>query len=99
MPRSKLSKRIAKEFTEYENSGSSAWNLTLDVPTRPEWLKELGRIEMTEASKESMCAGCIARVFSPSPKIQPLRKMNSEFEGGIRGLPQTSSIDGDTHEL
>ena len=31
---------IANRFSEYEASGSTAWDATVDVPHRPDWLKK-----------------------------------------------------------
>jgi hypothetical protein len=33
-------RQIANRFAEYEASGSTAWDATMDVPQRPEWLKK-----------------------------------------------------------
>ena len=33
--------RIAVEYAEYENSGSTVWDTLIDVSARPQWLKDL----------------------------------------------------------
>ena len=35
-----ITSRLAREYEAYEHSGSSAWDLTIDVRKRPQWLKQ-----------------------------------------------------------
>ena len=104
--RSKICKLIAKEFCEYENSGSSVWDLTLNVSSRPEWLKTMGEIEMEKSRASKMrYIDWISRCRTPT-KIQPMRHMNSSAghmnssaEDGNEGTPHPSSNMDDALEL
>ena len=64
--------RIAQRYAEYASSGSDAWDATIDVHSRPLWLKQLAGVE--ENTSESPAVNPLMadvantiRPFRPTP--------------------------------
>jgi len=80
-------RKIALEFTEYDESGATSWDTMMDVRSRPEWLKELGR-----AAKEASAsrAGASAKIslgkgsVPAAGKSGPSTRTASSIEPALR---------------
>ena len=49
-----ITNRIAREYSAYETSHSTAWNLTLDIAKRPIWLKRAALLSNEVDLKEAL---------------------------------------------
>ena len=67
---------IAEEFTAYEASGSNAWDSTIDVSRRPQWLKNLAPLP-----PGAQVRGAQVRV-APTPALVEVGAVVDAEEGG-----------------